>query len=145
MLVADYSQAESISLRRQGVVEVFVSHLLPVQADMLSACLEYEDMLSDKLRGAHPDPFFDKRSDFVDYPSKARLPVAFLRQAKRLRRLPKGSGPCSFVLLSDNEGAGAHPDPPKGRESCSFVLLSHVFLSFCLMSFCPSVRKSPSV
>ena len=77
MLVADYSQAESISLRRQGVVEFFVSHLLPVQADMLSACLEYEDMLSDKLRGAHPDPFFDKRSDFVDYPSKARLPVAF--------------------------------------------------------------------
>ena len=95
MLVADYSQAESISLRRQGVVEFFVSHLLPVQADMLSACLEYEDMLSDKLRGAHPDPF----------PSKARLPVAF----------------------------------PKGRGPCSFVLLSHVFLSFCLMSFCPSV------
>ena len=106
MLVADYSQAESISLRRQGVVEFFVSHLLPVQADMLSACLEYEDMLSDKLRGAHPSPFFDKRSDFVDYPSKARLPVAF----------------------------------PKGRGPCSFVLLSHVFLSFCLMSFCPSVR-----
>ena len=45
---------------------------------------------------------------------------------------------CSFVLLSDNEG-GAHPDPPKGRGPCSFVLLSHVFLSFCLMSFCPSV------
>ena len=44
---------------------------------MLSACLEYEDILSDKLRGAHPSPFFDKRSDFVDYPSKARLPVAF--------------------------------------------------------------------
>ena len=61
-------------------MEFFVSHLLPVQADMLSACLEYEDMLSDKLRGAHPDPF----------PSKARLPVAF----------PKGRGPCSFVLLS---------------------------------------------
>ena len=31
---------------------------LPVQADMLSACLEYEDMLSDKLRGAHPSPQF---------------------------------------------------------------------------------------
>ncbi len=27
-----------------------------VQADMLSACMEYEDMLSDKLRGAHPSP-----------------------------------------------------------------------------------------
>ena len=121
MLVADYSQAESISLRRQGVVEFFVSHLLPVQADMLSACLEYEDMLSDKLRGAHPDPFFDKRSDFVDYPSKARLPVAF----------PKGMGPCSFVLLSENEGGEPTPTLPKGG--------GHVLLSFCLMSFCPSV------
>ena len=38
-----------------------------VQADMLSACMEYEDILSDKQRGAHPSPF----------PSKARLPVAF--------------------------------------------------------------------
>ena len=27
-----------------------------VQADMLSACLEYEDILSDKQRGAHPIP-----------------------------------------------------------------------------------------
>ena len=61
---------------------------------MLSACLEYEDILSDKLRGAHPSPFFDKRSDFVDYPSKARLPVAF----------PKGRGP------------DTHPQPtPQGR------------------------------
>ena len=78
MLVADYSQAESISLRRQGVVEFFVSHLLPVQADMLSACMEYEDILSDKRRGAHPSlpkgrettqpQFFDKQSDSVDYP-----------------------------------------------------------------------------
>ena len=25
-----------------------------VQADMLSACIEYEDILSDKQRGAHP-------------------------------------------------------------------------------------------
>ena len=42
--------------------------MLPlVQADMLSACLEYEDILSDKQRGAYPSPF----------PSKARLPVAF--------------------------------------------------------------------
>ena len=40
---------------------------LHVQADMLSACLEYEDILSDIQRGAHPNPF----------PSKARLPVAF--------------------------------------------------------------------
>ena len=112
MLVADYSQAESISLRRQEVVEFFVSHLLPVQADMLSACLEYEDILSDKLRGAHPDPFFDKRSDFVDYPSKARLPVAF----------PKGRGPCSFVLLSDNEGVSSMFFCPS--VSCLSVLLS---------------------
>ena len=28
----------------------------PVQADMLSACMEYEDILSDKQRGAHPSP-----------------------------------------------------------------------------------------
>ena len=27
-----------------------------VQADMLSACMEYEDILSDKQRGAHPSP-----------------------------------------------------------------------------------------
>ena len=27
-----------------------------VQADMLSACMEYEDILSDKRRGAHPSP-----------------------------------------------------------------------------------------
>ena len=27
-----------------------------VQADMLSACIEYEDILSDKQRGAHPSP-----------------------------------------------------------------------------------------
>ena len=94
--------------------------------------LEYEDMLSDKLRGAHPDPF----------PSKARLPVAF----------PKRRGPCPFVLLSHVflsfcliMRGGAHPDPPKGRGPCSFVLLSdnggwsRVLLSFCLMPFCPSV------
>ena len=29
---------------------------VPVQADMLSACIEYEDILSDKQRGAHPSP-----------------------------------------------------------------------------------------
>ena len=28
----------------------------PVQADMLSACMEYEDILSDKQQGAHPNP-----------------------------------------------------------------------------------------
>ena len=27
-----------------------------VQADMLSACIEYEDILSDKQRGTHPSP-----------------------------------------------------------------------------------------
>ena len=27
-----------------------------VQADMLSACIEYEDILSDKQKGAHPSP-----------------------------------------------------------------------------------------
>ena len=47
-------------------MEFFISHLLfinrnllhslPVQADMLSACLEYEDILSDKHQGAHPNP-----------------------------------------------------------------------------------------
>ena len=39
-------------------IPIFI--LLPlhpfVQADMLSACMEYEDTLSDKQRGAHPSP-----------------------------------------------------------------------------------------
>ena len=52
---------------------------------MLSACLEYEDILSDKQRGAHPSPF----------PSKARLPVAFPKGREpdtHPQPLPKGGG-----------------------------------------------------
>ena len=37
MLVADYSQAESISLRRQGVVEFFISHLLFINRYLLNS------------------------------------------------------------------------------------------------------------
>ena len=58
----------------------------PVQADMLSACMEYEDILSDKQRGAHPSPF----------PSKARLPVAF----------PKGREPDTHPLFLGGCSAG---------------------------------------
>ena len=57
----------------------------PVQADMLSACMEYEDILSDKQRGAHLSPF----------PSKARLPVAFPKGREpdtHPQPLPKGGG-----------------------------------------------------
>ena len=72
---------------------------------MLSACLEYEDILSDKLRGAHPSPFFDKRSDFVDYPSKARLPVAF----------PKGREPDTHPLT---KGGGQGTSTYTFRRIC---------------------------
>ena len=57
---------------------------VPVQADMLSACMEYEDILSDKQRGAHPSPF----------PSKARLPVAFPK-GRELTPTPLFLGGCT--------------------------------------------------
>ena len=58
--------------------------------------------ISERRTGDPPrTPFFDKRSDFVDYPSEARLPVAFLRQAKRLRRLPQGRGTDTHPFISD--------------------------------------------
>ena len=54
-------------IRHLLFINWYLLHSLPVQADMLSACMEDEDILSDKQRGAHPSTF----------PSKARLPVAF--------------------------------------------------------------------
>ena len=44
------------SLFLYGGKELWSFYQPPVQADMLSACMEYEDILSDKRRGAHPSP-----------------------------------------------------------------------------------------
>ena len=58
----------------------------PVQADMLSACLEYEDILSDKRRGAHQfrricyPPVWSMR---IYYPTNKEEPTP---------ALPKGGG-----------------------------------------------------
>ena len=41
-----------------------------VQADMLSACIEYEDILSDKQRGAHPSPPKGREPDTPPTPPK---------------------------------------------------------------------------
>ena len=41
MLVVDYSQAEYISLRRQGVVEFFISHLLFINRYLLNSLSPY--------------------------------------------------------------------------------------------------------
>ena len=91
---------------------------------MLSACMEYEDILSDKQRGAHPSPF----------PSKARLPVAFPKGREpdtHPQPLPKGGGkgqaptrsggyvirlnkrePCIRGALSPSLGEGRGGSPP---------------------------------
>ena len=44
----------------------------PVQADMLSACLEYEDILSDKQRVAHPSPPKGREPDPPPTPPQGR-------------------------------------------------------------------------
>ena len=51
----------------------------PVQADMLSACLEYEDILSDKRRGAHPSPPKGRE------PDTPPLPWRLLRRLLRIK------------------------------------------------------------
>ena len=72
--------------------------------------------ISERRTGDPPrTPFFDKRSDFVDYPSEARLPVAFLRQAKRLRRLPQGRGTDTHPFISDRRTKEHNtPSPREG-------------------------------
>ena len=52
----------------------------PVQADMLSACLEYEDILSDKQRGAHPSPPKGREPD-----THSPLPWRLLRRLLRIK------------------------------------------------------------
>ena len=74
------SSCESISLRRQGVVEFFscgVFYHPPVQADMLSACMEYEDILSDKQRGAHLHPLPNGVVRSLPQPSQRRRKASY--------------------------------------------------------------------
>ena len=83
---------------------VFISHLLfinrnllhslPVQADMLSACLEYEDILSDKQRGAHQfrricyPPAWSMR---IYYPTNDEEPTPALPKGGSLTPTPNPS------------------------------------------------------
>ena len=85
---------------------------------MLSACLEYEDILSDKLRGAHPDPF----------PSKARLPVAF----------PKGREPDTHSPTPFFDKRSDFVDYPKGGGQ---VTSTYTFRRICY----PPEQKEPGI
>ena len=63
-----------------GGKELWSFYQPPVQADMLSACMEYEDILSDKQRGAHPSPPKGREPD--THPS---LPWRLLRRVLRIK------------------------------------------------------------
>ncbi len=73
-----------------------------VQADMLSACIEYEDILSDKQRGAHPSPPKGREPDTHPQP------------------LPKGGGQGTSTYTSNRLTSNGRFPPPFGRAGVGF-------------------------
>ena len=68
-----------------------------VQADMLSACMEYEDILSDKQRGAHPSPPQGREPDTHPQP------------------LPKGGGQGTSTYTSNRLTSNRRHPPSLGE------------------------------
>ena len=125
-----------------------------VQADMLSACMEYEDMLSDKQRGcsavyfgfkililgsggkAHPSPPKGREPDC----SAVCFGLSIINSQLSIRPQAAYFG---FKILILGSGGKAYPSPPKGREpDCSAVCFGLSIINSQL-SIRPQAAQSP--